>query len=95
MLANESPSVWKVSEAKARLSEIMRLAENGEAQIIGARKPCVLVSLDMWERTQEKADKSKVHLGRWLLEEAPRVDWEPPPRETLEAPLLFSDEEDA
>ena len=95
MLANKQPSVWEISEAKARLAEIMRLAENGEAQIIGTRKPCVLVSLGIWERAQAKHEAEKVHLGRWLLENAPRVDWEPPPREVSERPPLFASEEEA
>ena len=35
--------VWTVAEAKARLSEILRLAEEEGPQHIGARKPFVVV----------------------------------------------------
>ena len=96
MFTDKHPPVWKVSQAKARLSEIMRLAENGEPQIIGIRKPCVLVSLDnsfsgYKEHAQAKEAEEKVHLGRWLLESAPRVHWEPPAREKFERPPPFAD----
>jgi len=92
MLANDGPSVWKISEAKARLSEIMRLAENGEAQMIGTRKTCVLVSLELWERAQGLKDPKKVHLGRWLLKNAPRgTNLEVPPREVCSRPIPFID----
>ena len=35
--------VWTVAEAKARLSEILRLAEEEGPQRIGARKPFIVV----------------------------------------------------
>ena len=92
MLANKQYPAWKDSEAKARLSEIMRLAENGEAQIIGTRKTCVLVSLNLWERAQGFKDSKKVHLGRWLLKNAPRgTNLEVPPREMCSRPIPLID----
>lgn len=89
---NQQLPVWKVAQAKARLSEIMRLAENGEPQVIGTRRPCVLIPLDIWQRQQSAATKDEVHLGRWLIENAPRVDdWEPPSRKLPERPIPFVD----
>ncbi len=90
---NQELPVWKVAQAKARLSEIMRLAENGEPQVIGTRRPCVLIPLDIWQRKQSEDSKEEVHLGRWLIESAPRVGyWEPPSRRNLpERPIPFID----
>ena len=38
--------VWTVAEAKARLSEILRLAEAEGPQTIGTRRPFVVVPAD-------------------------------------------------
>ena len=45
MAVQESGSerVWTIAEAKARLSEVLRLAEEEGPQRIGARKPFVVV----------------------------------------------------
>ena len=43
--------VWTVAEAKARLSEILRLAEEEGPQRIGARKPFVVVPEHVWRET--------------------------------------------
>ncbi len=59
---------WTVTEAKARLSEILRLAEEEGPQRIGARKPFVVITEKLW---QERAKPPKP-LGRWLVENAPR-----------------------
>ena len=60
--------VWTVAEAKARLSEILRLAESEGPQQIGIRNPCVVVSADAW-RAQTPRRKP---LGQWLIENVPR-----------------------
>jgi prevent-host-death family protein len=68
--------VWSVQEAKARLSEVMRRARSGEPQVIGTRDPCVLVSAK-----QFTTGRPRKHLGRWLIEAAPRgAALELPPR---------------
>lgn len=59
--------MWSVQEAKARLSEVMRRARAGEPQIIGTRDPVVVVSAK-----QYKSAHQRKHLGRWLIESAPR-----------------------
>lgn len=84
--------VWTVAEAKARLSEIMRLAVEVEPQIIGTRKPCVVIPIDVWER--ELKNPRRVHLGRWLLENAPRgTNLDVPTRSGALRPIPFIDDE--
>ncbi|WP_448950542.1 type II toxin-antitoxin system prevent-host-death family antitoxin [Labrys neptuniae] len=74
-----SAPVWSVPDAKAKLSEILRRARDGERQVIGAQDPCVLLSMAEFEDLQRKA--GAIHLGQWLVENAPRgVAFEPPPR---------------
>ena len=63
-----SERVWTVAEAKARLSEILRLAEEEGPQRIGARKPFVVVPAAVWD---EKT-KPRMPLGKWLVENMPR-----------------------
>jgi prevent-host-death family protein len=68
--------MWSVQAAKAQLSEVMRRARAGEPQVIGARDPCVVVSAKQFE-----AGRPGKHLGRWLVESAPRGEpIELPPR---------------
>lgn len=59
---------WKVVEAKARLSEILRRADEEGPQRIGVRKSFVVVSERLWR------EKNLVRepLGRWLIENIPR-----------------------
>jgi prevent-host-death family protein len=59
--------MWSVQEAKARLSEVMRRARAGEPQIIGARDPCIVISARQFDQARPKK-----HLGRFLVETAPR-----------------------
>jgi len=59
---------WTVAEAKARLSEILRLAESEGPQRIGARRPFVVVPAKIWEA---KSSPRKP-LGQWLIENMPR-----------------------
>jgi prevent-host-death family protein len=74
--APSSSQAWSVAEAKAKLSEILRLARAGEPQIIGSEEPCVVVSADQFERLWQPR-----HLGRFLIETAPRgAELELPPR---------------
>jgi hypothetical protein len=68
--------MWSVQEAKAQLSEVMRRARAGEPQTIGSRDPCILVS-----ESQFMAVQPQKHLGRWLVDSAPRgAPIELPPR---------------
>lgn len=60
--------VWTVTDAKARLSEILRLSEEEGPQRIGARRPFVVVPEHVWlARTT-----SRKPLGQWLVDNIPR-----------------------
>ena len=79
--------MWTVAEAKARLSHILRCAEEEGPQRIGTRKTFVVVPEHVW---QERAEP-EVHLGRWLVEHMPRgYDLELPDRRS-ERPIPFVD----
>ena len=60
--------VWSVLEAKAKLSEILRLARAGKPQAIGSHDPCVIISGAEFEKLRRKP-----HLGKFLLATAPRL----------------------
>jgi prevent-host-death family protein len=71
--------MWTVQEAKSKLSEVLDRARHGEAQVIGARDPCVVISMAEYQRL--RGDSDEPHLGRWLVENAPRgFELELPPR---------------
>ena len=42
-------------------------------------------------KARRKDPTGQVHLGRWLLENSPRVDWEPPSRDEVDRPIPFID----
>ena len=86
----EHGKVWTVAEAKARLSEILRLAESEGPQRIGVRKSFVIIS----ERDldQRLAEKERMPLGRYLLQEMPRGTYDHIPRERdSNRPIPFAD----
>ena len=60
--------VWTVKEAKARFSEILRLAEEEGPQQIGRRKTFVVVPAADWyaKRPPRKP------MGQWLVDNMPR-----------------------
>lgn len=58
--------MWTVQEAKAKLSEVLQRARDGEAQVVGAQDPCVVISMEEYQRL--KARREEPHLGRWLVE---------------------------
>ena len=84
----KSPRVWTVAEAKARLSEVLRRAED-EPQRIGTRKEYVVVPASAWDDKSEPRQS----LGQWLLENVPRVGpFELPPRDAGDGRAVpFSD----
>ena len=69
MVVSEPGRVWTVAEAKARLSEILRLAETEGPQRIGKRSSFVVVPERVW---QEHAPPERMPLGQWLVENTPR-----------------------
>ena len=84
--------VWTVAQAKARLSEILRLAEQEGPQRIGARKAFIVVPEHTW-RSQTSHRKP---LGRWLVDNMPRgANLEAPDRHepVREIPFVSQDDE--
>ena len=65
----EPHSPWTVAQAKARLSEILRLSETEGPQCIGARKRFIVVPETTW---RAHAPPPRMPLGRWLVENVPR-----------------------
>ena len=59
---------WTVAEAKARLSEILRLSETEGPQRIGARKSFIVVPAHVWEEKEPQ----RPPMGKWLVENMPR-----------------------
>lgn len=86
----DSTRTWTIADTKARLSEILRLAEEEGPQRIGVKHAFIVVPERLW---QERGRPRKP-LGQWLVENFPRVNLEiPPPPPEREPP--FSDERDA
>jgi hypothetical protein len=82
--------VWPVAEAKAKLSEILSLARAGEPQTIGLEEPCVVVSAEHFEQQFQPQ-----HLGRFLIESAPRgYDLELPSRADNRGDPFAADDND-
>jgi prevent-host-death family protein len=81
--------VWTVQDAKSKLSQVLQKARDGEAQVIGTQEPCVVISMAEYERLQRAGNRP--HLGRWLVDNAPRIgDIELPPR-AKDRPVPFED----
>ena len=78
--------VWTVAEAKSRLSEVLRLAEEEGPQYIGRRRAFVVVPAGEWyAKTQPRPP-----MGRWLVENMPRgtnLDLPPDRRSRRESPF--------
>ena len=68
MSMSEPSRVWTVAEAKARLSEVLRLAEEEGPQRIGTRKSFVVLPESDWQSYVAPSRS----LGRWLIENIPR-----------------------
>ncbi|MDE0241902.1 MAG: type II toxin-antitoxin system prevent-host-death family antitoxin [bacterium] len=60
--------VWTVAEAKTRLSEVLRRAEQEGPQRIGVRKSFVVMPAELWNAKSKPAEP----MGRWLVENMPR-----------------------
>ncbi|WP_419855142.1 hypothetical protein [Candidatus Poriferisodalis sp.] len=81
--------VWTVAEAKARLSHILRCAEEDGPQRIGTRRTFVIVPEHVW---RERAEP-EMHVGRWLVENMPRgYELELPDRRSSR-PIPFIDDD--
>jgi len=81
---------WRVAEAKARLSEILRLAHEEGPQRIGVRRSFVVVSERLW---REKAP-TRQPLGRWLIDRMPRgLDLDIPRERGSTRPIPFASDD--
>ena len=99
-MTQADPRVWTVAEAKARLSEVLRLSEEEGPQRIGTRKCYVVVPEDVWqgqngesgrESGEDKAAPRKP-LGQWLIENMPcGIELELPSRRGPDRPIPFVD----
>lgn len=77
---------WTVSEAKAKLSELLRCADE-RPQYIGARKPYVLISVEQWEALT----KPEESMGQWLVNKMANVgELELPDRTEPEREIPFA-----
>ena len=65
---SETHRVWTVAQAKARLSEVLRLAEEEGPQHIGVRRSFVVVPAGEWYA----ARSPRKPMGQWLVENLPR-----------------------
>lgn len=73
----KTPTSWSVSDAKSKLSEVLRFARQEGPQYIGRREDqCVVVSREEWE----KLSGGKTSLTSWLLEHSPKVNMDLPKR---------------
>lgn len=54
---------WAVTDAKAKLSEVLRCAKNYGPQRIGTQNPCYVISEEDWYNLTGQKQK----LGAWLL----------------------------
>ncbi len=81
--------MWTVQEAKAKLSEVLERARAGEAQVIGARDPCVVVSMDAYERLTRR--QAEPHMGKWLVENLRGLGQIESPSRGDERPVPFAD----
>ena len=64
----EDSRVWTVAEAKARLSEVLRLAEEEGPQRIGTRRSFIVLPERVWQSYVAPPGS----LGLWLVENVPR-----------------------
>ena len=69
MTARSEPHrVWTVAEAKARLSEVLRRAEEEGPQHIGTRRSFVVVPAHVWAEKESRRQP----MGEWLVANVPR-----------------------
>lgn len=86
--------VWTVSDAKARLSEVLRRAATEGPQRIGVEKRFVVVPAETWERMTAPKDET-LPLGKWLVTHMPRGTELPlPSRQETDRPSPFGEHEE-
>jgi len=87
--------VWTVSEAKARLSEVLRQAAEDGPQRIGVEKPFIVIPAETWD-AMNPPDENPLPLGKWLLANMPRGEELPlPSRKDADRPIPFIEDAEA
>lgn len=85
----QSRRVWTVDEAKARLPELLRLAETEGPQVIRARSPFIVQPESL---PQSKHAPQSKPLGKWLIENVPRgANFDTPRDRHSKRPIPFVD----
>jgi len=92
MPRTEIEKVWTVAEAKARLSEVLRLASEKGPQTIGTKNAYVVVPAGEWRALTEKKP-ARPTLGRWLVANIPaETDLPLPDRREPERMIPFQED---
>jgi hypothetical protein len=73
----------------SEFGDILSRASAGEPQIIEGDNRCVVISFEEYERLTGR--KNAPHLGRWLVENAPRIGDIDLPDRSSERPVPFDD----
>ncbi len=68
ILNDSAHRVWTIAQAKARLSEVLRLSEEEGPQLIGKRRQYIVVPASDW---YEK-NSPRQPMGQWLIDNMPR-----------------------
>ena len=99
---HEARPVWTIAEAKAKLSEILRLAESEGPQRIGRRKRYVVVPEEVWlerepspqvlEDGSPSGEPPQMSIGQYLLQMMPRGIYDDIPHERgSNRPIPYAD----
>lgn len=83
-------TIWAVTDAKAKLSEVLRRAKTQGPQRIGTKRPCYVVSEEDWQHMTGQ----KRNVGDWLLENFTDIgEFELPDRSDPPRDIPFSVDE--
>ncbi len=82
--------LWTVAEAKGKLSQVLRLAREGEPQLVGTANTCVVISQHDFEELKKPRAKTR---GKALIEAAAKLGFEIelPPRDQDHNRPVFED----
>lgn len=90
MTIPKSKRVWKVADAQANLTEVLRRAETEGPQYIEAAGTFVVTPVE----TSQDRDEPELTLGQWLVKNAPRgANLVVPDDEPLEDENPWTDED--
>lgn len=91
MKSSNPRHTWPIAEAEARLSAMLRRAEEEGPRRIDAGRPFIVVPERLWH---ERPTPGQKPLGQWLVENMPRgADLEIPGSRESRREIPFLDEE--